>query len=58
MTQSYEMGRGDWQVKIDASAEMTSTPTSFELNAWVEAFEGNAPVCRRDWKSSVKRKRL
>ena len=58
MTQSYEMGRGDWQVKIDAGAEMTSTPTSFELNAWVEAFEGNAPVCRRDWKSSVKRKRL
>ena len=58
MTQSYEMGRGDWQIKIDAGAEMTSTPTSFELNAWIEAFEGGAPVCRGDWNSSVKRKRL
>jgi hypothetical protein len=58
MTQSYEMGRGDWQIKIDAGAEMTSTPTSFELNAWVEAFEASALVCRRDWKSSLRRKRL
>jgi putative CocE/NonD family hydrolase len=58
MNQSYEMGRGDWQIKIDAGAEMTSTPASFELNAWVEAFEGKESICRRDWKSSVKRTRV
>jgi putative CocE/NonD family hydrolase len=55
MIQSYEMGRGDWQIKVNAGAEMTSTSTTFELTAWLEAFEGETPVCRRDWKSSIPR---
>ena len=41
MTQTYEMARGDWQVRINAGAEMTSTATTFELSAWLEAFEGD-----------------
>jgi putative CocE/NonD family hydrolase len=56
MTQSYEMGRGAWQTRIDAGAVMTSTPTTFELAAWVEAFEGPSSVCRRDWKHSIPRR--
>jgi uncharacterized protein len=52
MTQSYEMGRGDWQIRVDAGAEMTSTATTFELTAWLEAFEGGKSVCRREWRSS------
>jgi putative CocE/NonD family hydrolase len=55
MTQSYEMGRGDWQVKITAGAEMTSSAASFELTAWIEAFEGDAAICRREWRSSIPR---
>jgi putative CocE/NonD family hydrolase len=55
MTQTYEMGRGDWQVRIDASAEMRSTLTTFELTAWIQAFEGDAPVCRREWSASIPR---
>jgi putative CocE/NonD family hydrolase len=55
MTQSYEMARGDWRIKVDAGAEMTSTPETFELTAWIEAFEGETPVCRRDWRSSIPR---
>jgi len=55
MTQTCEMGRSDWQVRIVTHAEMTSTPTTFELNAWVEAFEGGSLICRRDWKSSIPR---
>ena len=58
MTQSYEMARGEWQVKIEAGAEMTSTPGAFELAAWIEAFEGDRVVCRRDWRSSIPRARL
>ena len=58
MTQSYEMGRGDWQIRVDAGAEMTSTPTSFELDAWIEAYEGDESVCRREWKASIPRNRL
>ena len=58
MTQSYEMGRGEWQIKIDAGATMTSTAASFEIAAWIEAFESGAPVCRREWKSSIPRNKL
>ena len=58
MTQSYETGRGEWQVKIEAGAEMTSTPGAFELAAWIEAFEGDTVVCRRDWRSSIPRVHL
>ena len=56
MTQSCEMGRGDWQVRIETSAEMTSTSTTFELHAWVEAYEGEKSVCRQEWRSSIPRK--
>jgi putative CocE/NonD family hydrolase len=58
MTQTYEMARGDWQVRIDAGAEMTSTASTFELNAWLEAFEGERPVFRTQWKSSAPRNNL
>jgi len=56
MTQRYEMGRGDWQVKIDASAQMSCTQTSFELEAWIEAYEGDRSICRREWKANIPRK--
>jgi len=58
MTQTYEMGRGDWQIKIDAGATMTSTAASFEIAAWIEAFESGAPVCRREWRSTIPRNKL
>lgn len=56
MTQTYEMGRGTWQVRVRAGAEMTSTTSSFELNSWIEAYEGNQSIYRREWKSSHKRR--
>jgi hypothetical protein len=56
MTQVYEMGRGTWQVRIEASAEMSCTPTTFQLDAWIEAFEGDRSICRRQWKANIPRK--
>ncbi len=58
MAQTYELGRGEWQVRIECSAAMTSTPATFELSAWVEAYEGNTRICRRDWQSSIARDKL
>jgi uncharacterized protein len=58
MTQQYEMGRGEWRVKIDGGAEMTSSPSTFELNAWIEAYEGDSSVFRRQWRSSIPRNNL
>jgi uncharacterized protein len=55
MTQTYEMGRGDWQVSIRAGAEMTSSATTFDLNAWVEAYEGGKSLFRKDWRASIPR---
>lgn len=55
MTQSSEMGRGAWQVRIDTHAEMSSTRETFELDAWVEASEGDRLVLRREWKASIPR---
>jgi len=55
MTQSYDMCRGAWQAKLRAGAEMTSSATHFELAAWIEAFEGERLICRRDWRSSIPR---
>jgi hypothetical protein len=46
------MGRGDWQIRIEAGAEMTSTVSEFELDSWLEAFEGDERIFRT---SSVKR---
>ena len=58
MTQSYEMGRSGWRVKIDAGAEMTSSASTFELSAWIEAYEGDASVFRRQWRCSIPRNNL
>jgi hypothetical protein len=58
MTQCCEIGRGEWQIKILTSAEMTSTDTTFELDAWVEAYEGDELVRRKTWKSGIPRIRI
>jgi putative CocE/NonD family hydrolase len=56
MLQSYEVGRGDWRVKIDAGAAMTSSVSTFDLNAWIEAYEGERSIFRTEWRSSIPRK--
>ena len=58
MTQTCEVGRGAWQTRIETYAQMTSTPATFEVCAWIEAFEADASVCRREWKTSIPRKLL
>jgi putative CocE/NonD family hydrolase len=58
MTQTYEMGRGGWQVKVVAGAAMTSTASIFELSAWIDAYEGDTSVFRREWKSSTLRNNM
>jgi uncharacterized protein len=58
MTQTYEMGRGSWQVSIRAGAEMTSSTATFDLNAWVEAYEGGTSIFRKDWRASIPRNQV
>ena len=58
MTQTYEMGRGEWRVKVAAGAEMTCGVSSFEVNAWIEAYEGETSIFRRQWRSGIPRNNL
>jgi hypothetical protein len=58
MRQTCEIGREGWQTRIETHAQMTSTATTFELRAWMEAFEADKSVCRREWQSSIPRKLL
>jgi hypothetical protein len=58
MTQRYELRRGTWHIVLDANTEVTSSPKSFELKAWVEAADSEGLVSRRDWKASVPRNHM
>jgi hypothetical protein len=55
MTQTYETARGDWRVRIEAGATMTSTLSTFELRAWIEAYEADRSLLRKDWNASIPR---
>jgi hypothetical protein len=55
MVQTYELGRAEWQVRIECGAVMTSTVSSFETTAWLEAFSGSKSITRREWQSSIPR---
>ena len=56
--QSFEMGRGDWQVRIETTALMTSTPTTFEIDSSVAAYEGGSQVFQKASKRSIPRNGL
>jgi len=56
MIQSYEMGRGDWQIRIEAGAEMRSSASEFHLNSWLEAFAGGDCVFRTSSAKSFPRR--
>jgi len=58
MTQRYELSRGDWQIVLNAQTEVTSSAKDFELDAWLEAFDADGLVSRREWKASVPRNRM
>ena len=50
-----EMGRGDWQLRTEASCEMWSDATHFHLAARLEAYENDALVYERDFTDRIAR---
>jgi hypothetical protein len=56
MIQTYEMGRKDWQIRIEAGAEMTSSAGEFHVASWLEAFVGDASVFRTSSNKSFPRR--
>ena len=47
----YEMGRGDWRVRIETRLEMSCTKQHFIYEAEVKAYEGDKLVSSRSWDS-------
>jgi putative CocE/NonD family hydrolase len=55
ITQSYEMGREGWRIRIETEAEMTGTAAVFRLTAAVRAYENGALVVERNWDETFAR---
>jgi putative CocE/NonD family hydrolase len=49
ITQSYEMGREGWRIRIETEAEMTGTAETFRLTGAVRAYENGVLVAERGW---------
>jgi hypothetical protein len=55
ITQSYEMGREGWRIRIETEAEMTGTAETFRLVGAVRAFENGTLVVERAWDETFER---
>jgi hypothetical protein len=53
--QRMGLRRGAWAVRVESRASFRATRESFELRAWLEAFEGGALVGARSWQYSIPR---
>jgi hypothetical protein len=58
ITQSYEMGRAGWRIRIETEAGMTGTAAMFRLTGAVRAYENEALVVERAWDEAFARDHL
>ncbi|MDX6591859.1 MAG: uncharacterized protein QOJ13_1055 [Gaiellales bacterium] len=50
-----EIGRGDWQTRVEAASTMTSGRDAFLVTSSVDAYEGRRRVFSRSWTSTIPR---
>ena len=55
LSQSYQLGRDEWRIRIETHTSMRATATTFELEGTVQAFENGALVATRHWPVSIPR---
>ncbi|MDE3177711.1 MAG: CocE/NonD family hydrolase [Pseudomonadota bacterium] len=55
LTQSYEMGRENWRIRIETRVAMRATATDFVLEARLDAFENGALAHSRDYAETIAR---
>ncbi len=56
MQVTTSLERGDWRVRLNVHARLTSSAETFHFAAELEAFEGGAPFITRDWTLDIPRK--
>ncbi len=52
----WSMERGDWQPRTKSSVTITATAKTFEVEAELNAFEGDQPFADRHFSRSIRRK--
>ena len=55
VVQRTVMHRADWSVRIECRTGLTATRTTFQFAADLEAFEGEEPFARREWRVAIPR---
>lgn len=55
LTQSYELGRDGWRIRIESRTAMRSDAGHFHLDGAMQVFENDAQVWSRDWTESIPR---
>ncbi|MBM3546874.1 MAG: CocE/NonD family hydrolase [Alphaproteobacteria bacterium] len=55
VTSHSQFRRKDWNIETKCRTVMTATPTSFDLEATLDAFEGGTRVFAKNWKVSIPR---
>jgi hypothetical protein len=58
ITQSYEMGRAGWLIRIESETAMTGTAETFRLTGALRAYENGALVVERVWDEDFARDHL
>jgi hypothetical protein len=52
---TVRLARGDWRVETRTRTVLTATKGTFELDATLEAFEGDQSVHTERWERSIPR---
>jgi predicted acyl esterase len=55
LTQSYELGREGWRIRIETHSSMHATATDFVLAAKLRAFENGTFAASRDFEETIPR---
>ena len=55
LTQSYELGREGWRIRIETQSSMQATSTEFVLSASLRAFENGTLTSSRDFEEKIPR---
>jgi uncharacterized protein len=50
-----DLGRGEWQTRVETRSRMCATATEFLVTQRLDAYEGDEPVCSRTWELSFPR---
>ena len=58
LTQTYEMGREGWRIRLETRTEMWATASEFRLRSTLRALENGREAASRVWDATVERDSL